>query len=396
VNTIWTTIWITAAIQVLCALVIYVPPVLAPVAQAEVGVPASTVGVVTSLIFAAATVAALLSGSPIARLGALRVSQGSLVFCGVGLALMATANTWIIAIGALIVGLGYGVVTPSSSSILAERAPEGLRAFIFSLKQTGVPIGGALAGAIIPSVMLAFGWRVAALAAALACVLLALALEPWRKQFEGPRALAGELRALSMVAALRLVLSNSRLRELALASFAYSGMQSALGSYLVVYLHERVGFGVSAAGFALSVAMVAGIAGRIFWGVVADRMIAPRRLLALLGLAMSLAALLTSAITPAWPTAVVLALSLVFGATAVGWNGVYLAEVARIASARDAATATGASLAMTYAGVVVMPLVFWGIVHASGSYGAAYAVAGALTLWRSTALFRSVAPVAVT
>lgn len=388
----WTSIWVTTAIQVLCALVIYVPPVLAPVAQADVGVPASAVGVVTSLIFAAATLAALLSGTTIARHGALRVSQGSLMFCGAGLALMTTANMWIIALGALIVGLGYGVVTPSSSSILAERAPEGLRAFVFSLKQTGVPIGGALAGVIIPGVMLAFGWRAAVAVASIACLLLSVALEPWRRGLEGPRPAAPSVPVPSIRAALMLVLSDSRLRELAFASFAYSGMQSALGSYLVVYLHERVGYGVSAAGLVLSVAMAAGIAGRIFWGVVADRMMAPRRLLALLGLVMSLASLLVAAITPEWPTPTVLALGLVFGATAVGWNGVYLAEVARIAPLRDAGAATGASLALTYAGVVAMPLVFWTIVQTSGSYAAAYAAAAALTLWRCAVLFGRAAP----
>ncbi|PWT70538.1 MAG: hypothetical protein C5B46_09380 [Proteobacteria bacterium] len=165
-------------------------------------------------------------------------------------------------------------------------------------------------------------------------------------------------------------------------------MQSALGSYLVVYLHERIGYGLGTAGLALSMAMAAGIAGRLFWGVAADRFVHPRRLLALLGFAMSIAAWLTAMITPAWETPVVLTLSLAFGLCAVGWNGVYLAEVARIAATSDAAAATGASLALTYAGVVAMPLLFWAIVHGSGSYAAAYIVAGMLTLWRAAALLR--------
>ena len=389
---VWTSIWVTTAIQVLCALAIYVPPVLAPVAQVEVGVPASSVGVVMSLMFAAATFAALLSGPPIARHGALRMSQGSLLLCGAGLSLMVSANAWVIALGAVIIGLGYGVVTPSSSSILADRVPQGLRAFIFSLKQTGVPIGGVLAGAILPAVMLAFGWRAATLAAAVACLLLALGVEPWRGQWESPRREAQQTPPQSFIASLRLVFHNPGLRELALASFAYSGMQNCLGAYFVVYLHERVGFGVSAAGLSLSVAMGAGIAGRIFWGVAADRIVAPRRLLGMLGLVMSVGAFFTAAITPSWPTAAVLALSLVFGATAIGWNGVYLSEVAHIVPSRDAGAVTGAALALTYAGIVALPLLFWGIVQASDSYALAYAAAGCVTLWRSARLIRSARP----
>ena len=71
-------------------------------------------------------------------------------------------------------------------------------------------------------------------------------------------------------------MSHPRLRELALASFSYSGMQMCMGSFLVVFLTERVGLTVSSAGAALSVAMIAGTIGRILWGIFADNWMAPR------------------------------------------------------------------------------------------------------------------------
>jgi MFS family permease len=385
-NAVWPSLWITLAIQVLASLVLYVPPVLAPVAQADVGVPASFVGVITAAVFATAIFGALLSGAPIARHGALRVSQMSLVLCGAGLAVMASANAWLILMGALVIGLGYGTVTPASSVILNDRAPPSLRAFIFSLKQTGVPVGGALAGALIPGLMGLVGWRWAVLTAAIACMLLALVLEPPRRRLESPRSEQPPHPDLSMLQALRLVMHEPRLRELALASFTYSGMQNCLGSFLVVYLHERVGFGVGAAGLALSVAMGAGIAGRLLWGVAADRYVNPRRLLGALGVAMSAAAFLTAALAPDWPVLAVLAVALMFGLTAVGWNGVYISEAARIAARIHAGAVTGAAFALTYAGVVSSPLLFLAVVQGTGSYGLAYAVAGALTLWRGAVL----------
>jgi predicted MFS family arabinose efflux permease len=249
-----------------------------------------------------------------------------------------------------------------------------------------VPVGGALAGVLIPALMVLVGWRWAALAAAIACMLLALVLEPPRRRLESPRSEQLPHPDLSMLQALRLVMHEPRLRELALASFTYSGMQNCLGSFLVVYLHERVGFGVGAAGLALSVAMGAGIAGRLLWGVAADRYMDPRRLLGALGVAMSAAAFLTAALGPDWPVAAVLAVALIFGLTAVGWNGVYISEAARIAARIHAGAGTGAAFALTYAGVVFSPLLFLGVVQGTGSYGLAYAVAGALTLWRGAVL----------
>jgi MFS family permease len=387
---IWPSLWITFAIQVLASLVLHVPPVVAPVAQADLGVPASFVGFVTAAVFATAILGALLSAAPIARHGALRASQASLVLCGAGLAVMASASVWLILPAALVIGLGYGAVTPASSVILNDRVPPNLRAFIFSLKQTGVPVGGALAGALIPGLMAVAGWRWAAIVVALACIALALVLEWPRRGLDTRRAEQVTPSGISGLQALRLVMHEPRLRELALASFTYSGMQNCLASFLVVYLHERAGFGVGAAGLALTVAMAAGIAGRLLWGVAADRYVNPRHLLGVLGVAMAAAAFLTAALGPAWPMPGVLAVLLIFGLTAVGWNGVYISEAARIGARMHAGAVTGAAFAFTYAGVVSFPLLFLGVVQGTGSFGLAYAMVGTLALWRGAVLLRPV------
>ena len=68
---------------------------------------------------------------------------------------MSIPNPYIICLGALIIGLGYGPITPASSAILNEVTPNRIRALIFfSIKQSGVPIGGAIAGILVPSFIL--------------------------------------------------------------------------------------------------------------------------------------------------------------------------------------------------------------------------------------------------
>jgi hypothetical protein len=135
--------------------------------------------------------------------------------------------------------------------------------------------------------------------------------------------------------------------------------------------------------------MVAGIGGRLLWGVVADNWVKPRLVLGLLGVGMALAAFAMALVTAAWAAALVFLLSALYGATAVGWNGVYLSEVAHIAPPGRAAAATGASLALTYSGVMVLPSMFWAIVAMSGSYAAAFITTGLLTLWRGCLLLRA-------
>jgi len=379
---------ITLAVQVQASLVVFTPPILAPVAQHDVGVSAAAVGLVTALIYASSVPAALFSGRIIAQFGAIRVSQLCLLFSSSGMAMMATGNPWIIALGALIIGIGYGAVTPASSTVLVEKVPGGMRSLIFSIKQTGVPIGGAVAGALVPFLIVSTGWQMAAIIIALIGGAVIVSAQPIQRSIDSTQTDRGVVRGSGLLEPLRLVFAHARLRELAISSFAFSGMQMCLGTYLVVVLIERAQLSVAVAGAALSVAMVGGILGRLFWGVLADFGFPSRAVLGFLGVVMAVCAVLVTFIDSSWPMVVIYVLAFLYGASAVGWNGVYLAEVAHIAPPGQAGSATGASLAMTYSGVVVLPSVFW-ISHAiADSYVPGFLIVGAIALWRGIVFFR--------
>ena len=130
------------------------------------------------------------------------------------------------------------------------------------------------------------------------------------------------------------------------------------------------------AGIVMAVSQVASVLGRIVWGALADRAVTRRTMLGLLGLGMGVSAMATLAASPDWPAWVLFAFASVFGATAVGWNGVYLAEVARVAPQGQVSQATGGCLFFTFLGVVLTPLVFNLVLALGGGYGVAYAVLG--------------------
>ena len=81
-----------------------------------------------------------------------------------------------------------------------------------------------------------------------------------------------------------------------------------------------------------------------------------------------------------WPAAVVIAICAAFGATAIGWNGVQLAQVARHAPPGQAATVTGASGFVTFAGVVLGPPTFALLATLIGSYRIGFAAFGSPVL----------------
>ena len=364
------------------------PPVLAAVAAPDFGIAPADVGAFTTLLFLTAMFSALAGGPVVERYGAIRVTQACLLCGGAGIALTATAVLPFAALGGVAVGLGYGPMTPGSTHMLARVTTPASRPFVFSIKQTSVPIGGALAGLLLPTLQGALGWRGAALAVALLCIATAFALQPLRGALDsdrrpGPISLAG-----SLAGPLRTVALTPVLRQLGLVSLSFSAAQICLGTYLVVYLVGEVGYGLVEAGLILAVAQGAGIAGRLAWGAIAERLIAVRRLLAWLGIGMAMAAGATALITGHWPVAAIALVGAAFGATAVGWNGIFLAEVVRVTSPERSASATGGVLFFTFAGMMMGPAVFGAIVSAGGGFRVAFWVLAALCLLPGLALLR--------
>lgn len=363
----------TLAVQALVSMAVLTVPVVAPAASSYVGISAGYIGVFIALVYGAAMVSSLACGDLVRRLGAIRVSQACLVLAAAGLAVAAGGTLPLLVAGALLLGAGYGSVTPASSHVLARTTAPHMMSLVFSLKQTGVPIGGALAGALVPLLVFAAGWQWALVAVAAACVVTALASQSIRASLDSDHDPHRRLCFASVVAPLHVVFSNDDVRRLALCSFLFSSLQLCLVTYLVTYLTTNLSYTLLRAGLMLSVAQGAGILGRIAWGALADRLQKPILVLAIIAAGMALAAIGTALFSTRWPLALVMAICATFGATAIGWNGVFLAEVARRAPRGKAVDATGGALFFTYFGVLVAPPLFGLIVEQGLGYSLAYA-----------------------
>ena len=367
---------VTLAIQTLVAVAVYCAPVIAPVAVRDLGVPPSAIGWFIATVYLGSMIGSASAGGWMARLGPIRLSQIGLLACLIGLALAASALLPLVLLGAFVIGLGYGPTTPASSLILVRASPQSLISLTFSIKQTGVPAGGAIAGALVPALILGLGWRGSGIAIGIGCLVLALAIEPWRARYDYGLNPSASVSVRTMLGPVVLVVRDARLREMAITSFIYGGVQITLVTYLVTFLTESFALTLVVAGFVMAVSQVASIGGRILWGLVADRLFRRRTMLGLLGLGMGLSAIATLASDPSWPQWALFLFASVFGATAVGWNGVYLAEVARLAPAGRVGEATGGCLFFTFLGVVVTPLAFNAALALSANYAAAFALFG--------------------
>ena len=262
---------------------------------------------------------------------------------------------------------GFGYFT-----CLARTTPPDQMALVFSIKQTGVPVGAMMAGALVPTMMLNIDWQMSLLVVALACLISAALAQLMRQSTDDQRQPGLPFEMGTLTRPIRMVLGHRNLATMATCSFMFSIVQLSLTTYLVTYLHNDLSYGMVSAGLLLSVTQFGGIGGRIAWGVVSDRWLGAPKTLALLACIMALSALVTALLLPTLPLWGIWITLIAFGASAIGWNGVYLAEVARQAPAGKASMATGGTLTFTFLGAVVGSPIFGMLSSLFGTYQAGF------------------------
>lgn len=336
-------------------------PVLAP---GMPGLALGDVGAYVAMVYVGAAIGSVTGAQAVDRVGPIRASQLALLVQGCALLLILPGETWLRLVGAFLCGLGYGPVNPASSQILARSTPPHRLGLIFSLKQTGVPLAGLFAGLTLPLIASVASWQAAVLAMAAIAALLALACDGLRRRLDitgGPRA-----PRLPVLAPIRRVLAHPRLRALTLASMLFAIVQLSLSGYLMIYAARELGMGMVQAGVLYGVAQASGAAARLLWGSLADRIGSSLTVLVLIAVLMAAGLLVLGAARPDWGPAPLFAVAVVVGAAAIGWNGVFMSEIARLAAPGDTALVTGGALFFTFAGVIIGPSTFGAVAQVVG------------------------------
>jgi len=363
------------------------PAVIAPAIITDLRIDAAWIGIYFGLTAAASLVAQLGCGSFIVRLGALRVSQISLVLLAAGTALAALGTPLALVLSAIICGGGGAVSTPASSHLLSRVSSPRYMPMVFSIKQTAVPAGLLLAGLLGPQLTEWTGWRVTMLFSASACAVFALMLQPLRRIFDTDRVPTRIFRWSDFKATVTSVLGTPGLRALSFACLAFNGLQAVVTAYFVVYL-TTIGYTPVAAGFVFSVAVAVAVPGRILWGWLGSSYVTPRVMMAGLALGMAASVALLALCSAGWPALLVGLIACVLSATALSWHGILLAETARAAPEGMRGGVTGGVLSFGQVGALALPLMYSGLLDLTGSYGIGFVVCGVPALLVGVQLLR--------
>jgi predicted MFS family arabinose efflux permease len=355
---------------------------LGPAIRGDLGVSRAALGGLSATYYLVAAVLSRPLGWRIDTVSA-RVAL-IVVFAGTALAMAVAATVGSYA-GLLLAVLPAGAATaaanPVTNRIIAHLP--GRHGTLVAVKQSGVQLGALAAGAVLPILAVAIGWRGALACVGAACVA-AVAMTSWTPRLDGSeRDEPGD----------EPVQRSRGVVTLAAYAFFMGAGMSTVTTYLPLYGHDRVGFSQAAAGSLLALVGVGGVVSRLWWTRLHERRAGGDRgaldiLMALAAAAFAATlAVIAAEATGAWLLWLAAGL---LGLSAAAWNALAMLAVLEQTPAAFAAGTSGTVLAAFYLGLCVAAPVFGLAVDAAGAYEAGWALTAtsfalaAATAWRTS------------
>jgi MFS family permease len=360
--------------------------VLAPFIIADFALSKAAFGVLFSAMVLGTAAFTAVAGALADRIGERRTIGLSAALMALALLTAAAVENyfWLLG-GMLLFGITYAA-QPSAGTRAVMAWFTQDRALAMSFRQTGVPLGGMLGALVLPATALAFGgYRAALVVGAIAVALSAALVLLWyREPADAPARTAGT--AAGFWRGIASVMRDRRMIGLAVSAIGLTGLQQSTASFLVLTEASAFGLSTSAAATAFACAQGAAVAGRLFWSWFSDRVLGGERILlvAMLSCAAGLGAVMIGSLHGV-PFAIGVAVAILMGLTASGWNGVFLTVTAEIGGAERAGTVVGALSTVIFGASAVTPAAF-GLIAQHASLAAAWyafaalGIAGALPL----------------
>ncbi|MBM7577825.1 MFS transporter [Jeotgalibacillus terrae] len=278
----------------------------------------------------------------------------------------------------MIGGMGYGATHPVTNRGILYWFP-AKRGTAMGIKQMGVTFGSALAAIALLPLAVMFGWRIALAAA---CVVLMLsgvvAYCFYREQLAEKTG-----REPSMKGGMRSLITYKPLLMISVIALILNGSQMSVNTYLLFFVTDELFLSLAIAGTMLVLSEVGGSVGRILWGTVSDSIFGGKRFPVLM---MIIITALTGTLGMAFlsdgvPVPLLVFIVIILGFAVSGFNGLWMNIATELTPKEQAGAASGVSLTIGSAGVIILPPLFGLTIDISGNFHTAwFLLAGLLGL----------------
>ncbi|MBI2908235.1 MAG: MFS transporter [Chloroflexi bacterium] len=352
-------------------------PVLASFYKADLNLTSAEVGIFSGSLALGGIFVALAAGFVTDRLGVRPILLiGPLVVGGAVVALSFVPAFSFFLILALVAGAGHALTNPAIAKSILYWFPVNRRATAMGIKQTGIPLSGALGASILPALALAFDWRFAM--AALGLTVAAAAVTAFLLYRNAPNVAHQRARKPPSLASIKAIFTNRNTWLICGLAAVLIGSQYCVVTYLILYL-KGLQVSPTVAGGYLALIQMSGLVARVILGFLSDFGLGGRRKVVMVscGLLAVAALLLTALLTSETPATILILIMAALGVSIIGWHGIWITMMAESSKVELAGTAVGFSSMLGHVGAVVVPALYGWIVDQSGGYAVAwYTLAG--------------------
>lgn len=315
------------------------------------------------------------------------IGWGSILLGFSALLLMLANNYTVLLFLLIVVGIWYGSAQTGGSAAIVKWFPDKHRGLAIGIRQTGIPIGGALASVILTymyhhynltSVHLVQG--LVAIAGGL--IFLLIYQEPKNH-------IATAAASVTFKEKMSAIKNNKDLYPIYIVGIVMMTLQMILVAHFMSYLHQEGNYSLTEAGQYLSLVLLGGMIGRVAIAWISDQFFAQKRE-HLLIMVMASAVIFTVLLPFILQEKNLMPLfCFVLGFVALGWYSLYIACVTERSNPHYVGLTVSAALTLNQLFIVIAPSLFGLMVTVFSSYQLAldivaiFIALGAVNLYRS-------------
>lgn len=271
-------------------------------------------------------------------------------------------------LAALLIGVVISPAFPGCAKATMDWVPPRARASTIGMLEASFPLGIILAGVTLPSLAVAFSWRIGVMSVA---ILIAIMSVAFFALFSDRTSSAKEGQSWSKLGEGALAVVKDRdLWVASLYGAAFGGIYGSFVSFLVLFVEEHLHSSAVVGGAILAVAMAGSALGRVGWGALSDLLLGGRRvrMLALMGTLAALSLSLMAWLPSDAPIAVAMLVGFAVGCTSLSFAGLWTTFIAELSGSALIGTGIGfGGLVVGICSLGIIP-VFGLIVDRTGSY----------------------------
>lgn len=268
----------------------------------------------------------------------------------------------------LLIGMFYSVSQPGGSKVILKWFRKENRGLAMGIRQAGIPIGGALAGVLIPFLTVQYNMTYAINSIACICIMGGVLFFLFYKEpYVQEEARKGH-NNISFWMELKVVICKKELYPIYITGICMISLQMVLVGHFMKFLAGEQSITSIVAGTVFSVMFFSGMIGRIALAAISDVLYkGNRRIPLFIAVCASIGLILLLVMNiHTIMSGVLYSVSALLGFFSIGWFSLFIAEVAELASEESVGITVSVALTLNQIAIIVAPVLFGYIVDEKG------------------------------